>query len=606
MIIVAAFLARPAFSQSADELNKYRIAEALEQAGEYERAMGFYEQLHKIAPDNFVYFDGLRRVYMYLKKYPEAEQLIEERLKTQPNSVVLLCQLGDAFYRGGSSDSATIVWNKAIAVNPKDPNVYRAVADVMVNNRLLDKAIEVYRKGESQTSSKAMFIKKIALLYFMDMSYSRSLSEILQLFKLENKPSAMSYIQYQLSSFSTSKEAMAQFTGQMEDEVKKNSGNVDYRQILAFLYMLQKNYPAAYHEYKWLDEQSGSSGGELLAFADRAYGNGGYQPAADAYREVMNQSKNAAIVVQALAGYARSLRALGEQVYTEDERPCATDDTLKDLNASLAAYQDIIDRYSKSPYLTEAVLNSVEMEMNYFHDFNSAERLLSRYESVLTADHYELTLTRAELYTMEGKFSDALGTAQRVLNESTHKNDSYYDRIQYQAARALYYMGLYDSSMYYLDRITSNPMSDAANEAIELSNLITDNKGNPSALKSYAAADAMSVSNRVPEAAAQWEEILKEYPDVPLADHARFDLAGAYCKMGEVGKSLKYYSELAADSTGIYADRAQFRICRIYQETLHEKMKAIDGYESFLERFPNSILQDRVREIIRELLGNDS
>ncbi len=606
LMIVAVCLARPAFSQTADELNKYRIAEALEQAGEYEKALGFYEQLHKIAPNNFVYFDGLKRVYMYLKKYPEAEQLIENRLKSEPNNVVLLCQLGDAFYKGGSSDSATIAWNRAIAVNPKDPNVYRAVADVMLNDRLFDRAIEVYRKGESLTNSKATFIRQIAQLYFMDMSYSKSLSEILKLLKYENKPSAMAYIQYQLGSFGTSKQAIAQFTGQMENEVRKNTGNVDYRQILAFLYMLQKNYPAAYDEYKWLDERSGSKGGELLAFADQAYANGGYHPAADAYHEVMNLSKNDAIVAQALAGYARSLRALGEQVYTEDERPCATDDTLKDLSASFAAYQDIINRYSKSPYVSEAVLSSVEIEMNYFHDFSSAERLLSQYEGVLAANRYEVILTRAELYTMEGRFNDALNSAQRALTTSTEKNDGYYDRIQYQAARALYYMGLYDSSMYYLHRITSNPMSDAANEAIELSNLITDNRGNPSALKSYAAADAMNVSNRVPEAAAEWEEILKDSPGVPLADNARFDLAGAYCKMGEVDKSLKYYSELASDSTGIFADRAQFRICRIYQETLHEKTKAVDEYESFLARFPNSILQDRVREIIRELLGNGS
>ncbi len=76
--------------------------------------------------------------------------------------------------------------------------------------------------------------------------------------------------------------------------------------------------------------------------------------------------------------------------------------------------------------------------------------------------------------------------------------------------------------------------------------------------------------------------------------------------MGQVDKALKYYSELSQDSTGIFADRAQFRICRIYQETLHEKQKAIDEYESFLARFPNSILQDRVRSIIRDLLGNNS
>ncbi|MCL4539645.1 MAG: tetratricopeptide repeat protein [Bacteroidetes bacterium] len=606
IIMVVASIVRPVFAQTADELNKFRIAEALEQAGEYEKALGFYEQLHKIAPGNFVYFDGLKRIYMYLKKYPEVEELIQDRLKTEPNNVVLMCQLGDVFYKGGVSDSAMIEWNKAIQVNPKDPNVYRAVADVMVNNRLFDKAIEVYKKGEGITDSKAIFIKQIARLYFLNMNYSQSLREILELFRYENRPSAMAYIQSQLGSFSSSRDAVTQFTNEMEKEVKKNSDNVEYRQILAFLYMVQKDYSAAYDTYRWLDEHAGSHGDELLAFADQAYANGGYKPAAEAYREVVTVSKDGPFVPQALMGYARSLRALGEQVYTEDDHPYAINDTLKDLNASLAAYGRIIDEYPKSQYLTEAVLSSVEIDMEYFHDFNSAERLLSQYAGALSANPYEVILTRVELSIMEGKFADAVKDAQQAIQVSNEQNDRYYDRLEYQAGRALYYLGLYDSSKYYLNRVTSDPMSDAANEAIQLSNFIADNEGNPLALKSYAAADAMNVSNRIPEAAAQWEAILQEYPSVPLAENARFDLAGAYCKMGEVDKALKYYSELAQDSTGIFADRAQFRICRIYQETLHEKRKAIDEYESFLARFPNSILQDRVRAIIRALLGNNS
>ncbi len=606
MIVAIAFVARPAAAQTADELNKYRIAEALEQAGEYEKALGFYEDLHKLAPDNFLFFDGLKRIYMYLKKYREAEHLIRDRLTTEPNSVVLMCQLGDAYYKGGEPDSAMMVWNKALAVSPKDPNAYRAVADAMVNDRLFDSAIEVYRKGEEVTDSKTLFIKQIARIYFLNMDYTNSLKELLELFQYENKPSAMAYIQSQLGSFNTSKDAIAQFTSQMRKEVRNKSDNVDYRQLLAFLYMIQKDYPAAYQTYKWLDKQSGSHGDELLAFADQAFANGGYRPAADAYREVVAMANGSAIVPQALMGYAGSLRALGEQVFTEDDRPCSASDTLRDLNESLAAYRRVIDEFPKSQFLTIAVLSSVDIEMKYFHDFNSAERLLSRFSDALTVNPYEVSLTRVELYIMEGNFPDAIRFAQQALQTGSQKTDQYYDRLEYQSARALYYMGLYDSSMYYLDKVTANPMSDAANEAIQLSNLITDNKGSPQALKYYAAAEAMDISNRVPEAAAQWESILQEFPSVPLAENSKFDLAGAYCKMGEVGKAMKYYSDLAQDSTGIFADRAQFRICRIYQETLHEKNKAIDEYESFLARFPNSILQDRVREIVRELLGENS
>jgi outer membrane protein assembly factor BamD (BamD/ComL family) len=76
--------------------------------------------------------------------------------------------------------------------------------------------------------------------------------------------------------------------------------------------------------------------------------------------------------------------------------------------------------------------------------------------------------------------------------------------------------------------------------------------------------------------------------------------------MGKIDRALKTYSSIAADSTGIFADRAQFRIARIYQTTLHDTSGAIKEYENFLARFPHSIYQDKVRGMLRDLLGNNS
>ena len=606
LIIVVVLFAGQAYSQTADELNKFRIAEALEQAGEYDKALDFYKQLYQIAPNNFVYFDGLRRTYMYLKKYYDAEDLIRNRLRSDLTNIVLLCQLGDAYYKGGTPDSPIAVWDKALTISPTNPNTYRVVADVLVKKRLFDKAIEVYKKGESATNSKAMFVTEIARLYFLNMNYRESLHELLKLLQLQNKNSAAAYIQSQLGAYSSSREAVDQFTDEMEKEVRSDHDNVEYRRLLSFLYMEQKNYTAAYETYKWLDERSGSNGAELLAFADRAYNDEAYDVAANAYREVSDFSKENSVVVQALLGYGSSLRKLGEKNYSEDDSPCAVSDTLKDLNASLSVYDRIIKEFSNTQYVSVAVRNAVEIKMKYFHDFAGAERLLAEFGNTIPLYRYDWTLTRIELYTMEGKFNDALTAALGVVQSNKAPDNGLYDRIEFQAALALYYLGNYDSSTYYLKRITSNPMSDAANEAIQLLNTISDNSGNPEALREFASAGAMEASNRLPEAAATLEEILKNYPQIPLADIARLDLASAYCRMGKASEALKYYSVLAEDSTGIFADRAQFRVGRIYQETLHDKNKAIEEYESLLIRFPNSIYQDKVRAIIRDLLSGKS
>ncbi|HQT91671.1 MAG TPA: tetratricopeptide repeat protein, partial [Candidatus Kryptobacter bacterium] len=196
--------------------------------------------------------------------------------------------------------------------------------------------------------------------------------------------------------------------------------------------------------------------------------------------------------------------------------------------------------------------------------------------------------------------------ADTLRTQTAVTDNNYLDRLRYEAARALYYLGNYDSASFYLEKIVSNPMSDAANEAIQLLNVISNNKAVPDALKQYASAGAMEVCGRVPEAAVELEEIVKTFPQVPLADNARFDLAAAYCRMGKIDRALKTYSSIAGDSTGIFADRAQFRIARIYQTTLHDTGSAIKEYENFLARFPHSIYQDKVRGMLRDLLGNNS
>ena len=156
----------PALSQTVDELNKLRIAQALEQAGEYGKALDFYRQLYNSSPENFVYFDGLRRAYMNLKQYDSAQTLIRQRLHVDPKNVSLYCELGDAYFKSGKQDSAMDAWNKAIDVDPENSGTYQAVAGIIAQNRLFGKAIDIYRRGEKTTSYKSGFIIQIARLYF--------------------------------------------------------------------------------------------------------------------------------------------------------------------------------------------------------------------------------------------------------------------------------------------------------------------------------------------------------------------------------------------------------------------------------------------------------
>lgn len=609
LLVVVSF--SPCFSQSVpgqsgnvEELNKYRIAQALEQAGEYEKALDFYRELYRSFPNNIVYFDGLRRIYVALKKYDDAKQLLESRLAAEPSNVVLICQLGDTYFKNAQADSASIVWDKGLAIDPKNPNTYRAVAGAMADNRLFDEAVEVYRKGESSGIPGLTFSNDIARLYFLHAEYAQSLRELLNQLQGQRTPFVLSNIEAEIGTYSSSKDAVEQFTLEMEKQVSAHPDDADFRRLLGFLYMETKNYSAAYSTYKWLDGHSGSVGSELFQFAANAYYAEAYDVAANAYMEAAGLSKDKSVVAQSLLGNAASLQRWGEKDFVDDDRPCSTTDSLPELNKALSVYERIIDEFPQTQYSSAAALQSVELKMQYFHDFSDAEKLVSDVGDRGVTN--EVALLRVRLYLKEGKIQAALSSASEFINSNPRAGEPLFDRMELEAAMSLYYLGLYDSSIFYLNKIALNPMSDAANDAIQLLNTITNNKGNPPALREFASASAMEESKRIPEAAAALEKVLNDYPGVSLSDNARFDLAADYCRMGNIAEALKDYSTLAEDSTGVFADKAAYRICRIYQETLHQNEKAITGYEDFLRRFPNSIYQNKVREILRDLLGENS
>lgn|GEM_PF-4499328 len=593
-----------AHSQTLDELNKFRIAQALEGAGEYARAIDFYQDLHQISPGNIVYFDGLRRCYMQLKRYDEAVDLIKSRIAIEPSNVVLYGELGDALYKAGKVDSAQTVWRDAISINKTKPEVYRTIANFMVESRLFDQAIDVLKKGESTTNSPIAFAPEIARLYALKTDYRNALSELLKLLRVQDHSSALAYIESQIGMFSSSKDAMAQFTAELEKRADDSPNDVDIKRLLAFVYMEVRDYSSAYKVYKWLDMNSQARGTELMAFANQAYNDEAYEVSASAYKEVASLTNQKSVLPAALTGYANSLRKIGESVNKNGDELCGSADSLSLLAESVAAYIDVAKKYPGTDYANEAIINAARIRMNYFDDIKGARSLLGELSENLAQRFIsEGNLLRLEIGLREGSYDSVISIGGELLRSPDVSNQFFIDRVKLDIGLALFYMGQVDSSAKVFTEISSNPMSDVANEALHYLGIIKDNSSAPDALREYARATGMVQSGRVPEGILILEDILKKFPGALVVDNAKLKLAEAYCQIGDLKNSIRVYTELASDSTGIFSDIAQFRLGVIYQERLKDSTKALEEFEDFLRRFPASIYQDKVRKRIIGLMN---
>jgi len=84
-------------AQEVDLTTKLRLAQSFEQVGDWERASSIYISLHDADPQNYLFFDGLRRCYIQLKQYDKAIALVERRLVLQPRDENLLSVLGGLY-----------------------------------------------------------------------------------------------------------------------------------------------------------------------------------------------------------------------------------------------------------------------------------------------------------------------------------------------------------------------------------------------------------------------------------------------------------------------------------------------------------------------------
>ncbi|HXG01696.1 MAG TPA: tetratricopeptide repeat protein, partial [Bacteroidota bacterium] len=243
---------------------KYRLAQSYEQGGDFENAVTLYRELLMKDPANFLYFDGLRRSLLQLKRYDEAIGLIRHRLSSTPADANLLCLLGSALYQAGNEKDADASWEQAIATDPANPNVYRLVGNSLLEHRLLDRTIALYRRARVACNDPNLFTIDLAQLLAVSMDYAGATAEFLRY--LEQAPMQLLYVQNRLAQFTAKEEARTAAIDVVRRELRRRS-DINLHRLLGWLLLEGKRYEEALEVYRAIDRLAKATGAEVFAFA---------------------------------------------------------------------------------------------------------------------------------------------------------------------------------------------------------------------------------------------------------------------------------------------------------------------------------------------------
>ncbi len=609
IIIAAVIFSTFSFAQLSNDLNNfYMLGQNYEQAGELEKAKSIYEDLYKKQPNNYQIFDALNRIYILLKAYDSSIQLINDQIKSSPANINLYGMLGTTYYLMGNENKAYQTWDDALRNFPPSAGTYRTFANYAIQMRSFEKAVEYLKKGEAIADDPKYFSYDLANIYTITMQYKDAAKEYCSI--LSNDPNQFSAVQARILSYVKKPDALKS-TIEVFSNYSGNDNNLSFDLILARLYVENKSYKEAFNLYKDIDNEDKKQGLEMYSFAELIFNEGQYSIAADAYNYIIDKYPNSPFASRAKLGYAKTLEANLSVKDSEDDwkqfhfiNSGKSDDEEK----AISAYLELPKIYPNSEAGYEAYLHAGRIRLYRQNDIPDAEKYfntviektpLSGYGAAAYAELGKINLLNGNLDSAEMNYSKIF--QNRQLSKETR------NYAAYQLSKINFYKGNFEKARKILDPIFNDLKDNSANDAIEFSFILNISFKDSVNLVVFSSAEFLAEQQKFKEAADKYKIIASNPQAFLLQGISQLREAQMELALNNYDKSLNLLQEITDEGErNIYADKALYLIGKIYQFSLNETNKAVQAYEKLLEKFPNSLYLDEVRDEIIKLRNKTS
>ena len=605
-LLITAFASLLVLAQQPNDFNnKYTLAQSYLQGGQYEKAEQIFEELYKTQPSNYQIFEGLNNSYVQLKKYNLSIALIESRLKINPQDINLYGLLGSTYYLMGNDKKAFETWDNSLDKVPNNVIAYRILANYAIERRAFDKAIEYLKKGKAETKNNTYFSYDLANLYSLTMQYKNAAEEYCSI--LDNSPAQLNSIQSRILSFINKPGALEQTI-----EAVKNykSDKIEFKFLLATLYKEAKEYDKALDLYEQIESVQDQQGRLLLNFANYLTGEKQFSIATQVYDEILSRFPNSPFISNVKLGYAKTLEAtldddstLNANDWKPYSRPLTTSNDK--IEKVIKAYSEIIKAYPNSEVANESLLRIADILLNKKDDPDEAQKYFQKLSAATTsALIFDAYLGLGDIAMQKGNLDQAVLEYSKVLDNKKTPLDKK-NLAKLQLAKISFYKNDFEKSKTLLSEIINDMQDNSANDALELSLLLSTSKNDSANLAEFSKAELLTEQMKFDSASIIYKRIANNPRAFVLAQFAQIRDAEMDIATDSLETAILKFTKIAdAGTKNIYADKALYLEGKTYEYGLKNKEKAIKAYENLLAKFPNSIYLDEVRKKIVSLKNN--
>ncbi len=561
--------------------------------GDFEKAVVFYEKLVDKNPRRTDYAEALIACYQQLERYKDAEAFLLKAIKGDYAYPTLLIELGYNFTLQDLPDEATIYYEKAIAKIDENPNFGYGMGYRFQKYALLDQALKAYSKA-MELNPKLDYNYHMARIYGEQGDIDKMYESYLRLIS-EGKTSKSNVLR-NIDAFITAdpeNENNIKLKRVLLQHAQKDP-DLLWNELLSWLFVQQKQYSSAFRQEKAIYKRmEGSSMQRMESLGDMAMKEGAVAVAKSIFEYIVENTNDEVTQLNA------ELNLIDIQILDADE---------KSLSEIQKRYDELIDihRYKgKTLQLQIAYANFLTFKRD---TPQAAIDILKKSLELPLNERGKafIKLALGDILVYGKKFNEALIYFSQV--QQNLKNDVLGQNARYKVAQTSFYKGDFDWALTQLKVLRSSTSQLIANDAMQLSLLISDNSledSTQTALKKYARADLLGYQNKTKEAIAVLDDILQNHKGEKIEDEALL-------KQGELLEQQKDYESAEFNyikitefySNGILADDAHFALAELYRNILHEPEKAKTQYEKIIYNYQDSYYFPQARKNFRMLRGD--
>ena len=249
------------------------------------------------------------------------------------------------------------------------------------------------------------------------------------------------------------------------------------------------------------------------------------------------------------------------------------------------------------------------LEAFKLHKLPEAQKLLEEAISVPNVKpgmQASCKLDLGDVYLLNGQRWEATLAYEQV--ETANRNTNIGQDAKYRDARLAYYTGAFTWAKGQMDVLKAATSQLIANDALNLSLLISDNlqadtAGN--ALKMYARADQQIFAEQPDKALIILDSINVKYPDNSLNDDILMSKASILIQQKNFADAIAPLKKIVEEHPNdLWADDAVFMLGDLYENKLNNKEQAKIYYQKIITDYAGSLWINEARKRFRLLRGD--